>query len=250
MFPSHDRRQRYENATGTTIQGPPASFTGRGFSFSQGQYPYRLEGTIEDGHILVGSDAHYWPHRVSTAHRAFVHFAKKFQPKVIVLNGDMFDGATLSRFPLDWEWRPTVQQEFEAVSEREEEIRKAAPNAKYIWPFGNHDARYELRIASLMPELAKVHGVHLKDHFPHWQCCWSFLINNDVMIKHRFKGGVHATHNNTKDAGISMITGHLHSLKVTPWTDYTGTRFGVDTGTLADPMGDQFNYSEDNPNRS
>jgi hypothetical protein len=48
-------------------------------------------------------------------------------------------------------------------------------------------------------------------------------------------------------SGISVVTGHLHSLKVTPWTDYTGTRYGVDTGTLAPIEGNQFDYSEDSP---
>lgn len=53
-------------------------------------------------------------------------------------------------------------------------------------------------------------------------------------------------HNDLK-SGASIVTGHLHSLKVTPWTDYTGTRYGVDTGTLADIDGSQFEYTEDNP---
>jgi hypothetical protein len=45
-----------------------------------------------------------------------------------------------------------------------------------------------------------------------------------------------------------MVTGHLHSLKVTPFDDYNGTRYGVDTGTLADPLGPQFeNYLEQGP---
>ena len=67
------------------------------------------------------------------------------------------------------------------------------------------------------------------------------------MVKHRYKGGLHATHNNTASAGKTMITGHLHSAKVTPYTDYTGTRYGVDTGCIADPWGPQFEYMEDNP---
>jgi hypothetical protein len=45
-----------------------------------------------------------------------------------------------------------------------------------------------------------------------------------------------------------MVTGHLHSLKVTPYDDYNGTRWGVDTGTLAAKEGEQFvDYTEDNP---
>jgi hypothetical protein len=40
----------------------------------------------------------------------------------------------------------------------------------------------------------------------------------------------------------------LHSLKVTPFDDYNGTRYGVDTGTLADVDGPQFeNYLELSP---
>jgi len=68
------------------------------------------------------------------------------------------------------------------------------------------------------------------------------------VIKHRFKGGIHAPWNNTIYAGKTIITGHLHSAKVIPFTDYDGTRWGADTGTLADTFGPQFRaYMEDNP---
>jgi hypothetical protein len=75
----------------------------------------------------------------------------------------------------------------------------------------------------------------------------STWVTDDVVVKHRFKGGVHATHNNTVGAGKTIVTGHLHSLKVTPYADYNGNRFGVDTGTLAEINGPQFDYSEENP---
>ena len=45
-----------------------------------------------------------------------------------------------------------------------------------------------------------------------------------------------------------MVTGHDHWLGVTPYSDYNGDRWGVRTGTLADPYGPQFiDYSEDAP---
>ena len=45
-----------------------------------------------------------------------------------------------------------------------------------------------------------------------------------------------------------MVTGHTHNLAVQPLTDYNGTRYGVQTGTLADPNGGQFlHYTEDGP---
>ena len=109
-----------------------------------------------------------------------------------------------------------------------------------VWTLGNHDGRFETRLATVAREYAELHGVSLKDHFPAWGACWAAWINNDVVVKHRYKGGVHATHNNTMWAGKTIVTGHLHSAKVTPFDDYDGTRYGVDCGCLADPYGDQF----------
>ena len=34
---------------------------------------------------------------------------------------------------------------------------------------------------------------------------------------------------------------------MTPWTDYNGTRYGVDSGVLAAPYGPQFKYMRDMP---
>jgi hypothetical protein len=98
------------------------------------------------------------------------------------------------------------------------------------------------------PEYAHVEGVHLKDHFdPAWKSCYAVCINDDLVVKHRFRGGAHATYNNTLHSGRPMITGHLHSLDVRSFTDYNGTRYTADCGMLADCYGPQFLYCEDNP---
>jgi len=213
------------------------------------QHPFRIPLEVKDGYVLIGSDAHYWPGIVTTAHRAFVKFCGEMNPKVVILNGDVLDGATISRHPpIGWEERPTLEDEIETCKERTNEILKASPAAEHIWTLGNHDGRFETRLATVAPEYAKVHGVHLKDHFPKWRPCWSAWINDEVVVKHRLKGGIHATHNNTLYAGKTTVTGHLHSGKVTPFDDYNGRRWGVDDGTLADPNGPQFvDYTEDGP---
>ena len=216
--------------------------------------PHRMHIDVDDGIVVVGSDAHYWPGIVSAAHRAFVRFiAERPNVKAVILNGDVHDGASTSRHsPIGWETRPSVIQEIEAGQARLAEIQQAASKqpgkVRQIWTLGNHDARFETRLATVAPEYAKVNGVHLKDHFPTWETAWSVWINDDVVVKHRYKGGIHATHNNTVNAGKSIVTGHLHSLKVTPFTDYNGDRWGVDTGTLAQVGGPQFiDYMEDGP---
>lgn len=240
------RRRRIEKLRGIRLRGPNGSQPPT--LFSPSEFPGRLELQIDTGLVLVGSDAHYWNIDPSPAHRAFLKLIKDLKPRAVVLNGDVLDGATISRHPpINWERRPSLIQELEACKERLHEIEQAAGKAEKVWTLGNHDARYETRLATVAPEYANVHGVHLKDHFPYWAPAWSLWINDDVVIKHRFKGGIHATHNNTLWAGKTTVTGHLHSLKITPHSDYNGTRWGIDDGTLADPWGPQFVYMEDNP---
>lgn len=204
---------------------------------------------IRDGIVLIGSDAHIWPGELTTMQRAFLWFAKQYKPAAIIANGDIFDGAGISRFPsIGWEKKPSVQQELEAVQDYMDRLLKASPNSKRFWPAGNHDLRFESKLAAVAPEFAGVRGIHLKDHIQGWIPCWRVDVNEDVVVKHRWANGLHAVYNNTLKSGKTMVTGHLHSLKVTPWTDYTGTRYGVDTGTLAEPSGEQFiNYTEAGP---
>ena len=219
-----------------------------GKQYKVGSYDARIPYNLMNGMILVGSDAHYWPDEITTAHKAFVHLAKELTPDLIIMNGDVFDGARISRHPpIGYSEKPSVKQELETVDERLTEIHESCKSAKKLWICGNHDMRFENRLANDAAHYQGVKGFTLQDHFPAWQFGISTWVNNQVVVKHRYKGGVHATHNNTVSAGLSIITGHLHSLKVTPYADYTGNRFGVDTGTLAEPYGPQFDYCEDGP---
>lgn len=209
----------------------------------------RKELSVDNGQVIVFSDAHYWPGPASTAHRALLKFCESIKPVIVVANGDCIDGSAISRHPpIGWESCPSVKEELEVCQERLGEISRVTPEANRVWLLGNHDARFETRLAQVAPEFRDIHGIHLKDHFRSWDCGWSLFINGDVVIKHRFKGGLHAPYNNTVSAGLSMITGHLHSAKVIPHSDYTGTRYGVDTGCLADIYHPAFQgYLEDNP---
>jgi hypothetical protein len=214
---------------------------------SPAEHSARKHLEVQNGVVLIFSDAHFWPGVRTTAFRALLRFIEGLKPCAIICNGDAFDGASISRFPrIGWDSKPSVIGELKACKERLSEIEDAAGNAKLYWPLGNHDARFENRLAQNAPEYEGITGFHLKDHFPAWAPCWSVWINEEVVVKHRLKGGIHATRNNTLNAGKTTFTGHLHQLKVTPLDDYNGTRWGVDTGTLADPRGPQFtDYTED-----
>jgi metallophosphoesterase superfamily enzyme len=242
------RRKEIEDKSGIALVSsykPP--------SVNKPENPVRKELGIENGVVLVFSDAHFWPGIHTTAFKGVLWAIKEFQPKAIIANGDVFDGASISRFPrIGWDSTPSVIQELKAceiaLGEIEDTAKKVRHNVSLVWSLGNHDARYENRLAANAPQYEFVKGFSLKDHFPAWHPCWSCWPTDEVVVKHRWKGGIHATHGNTTMSGKTMVTGHLHSLKVTPYSDYNGTRYGVDTGTLAEPAGPQFiNYLEDGP---
>ena len=205
----------------------------------------RRELEIVDGVGFVGSDAHYWPGEPSTAHRAFVRFiAREKHKKFVVLNGDAYDFPGISRHPpIGWVNLPTPAQELEIVAERLGEIAKAAGKIPKFFPAGNHDLRFETLIAKNVPELKACRGTSLVDNTPDWEPCWALFVNDShggAVIKHRARSGIHGPHNNTLWAGRTIITGHAHSQKVMPVTDFNGTRWGVDTGCLAEIYGPQF----------
>lgn len=204
---------------------------------------------MEKGRVVVFSDAHFWPGEVTTAYKALLMIIKEFKPKVVVANGDIFDGSQASRHPrIGWEKTPSVKEELESCIEMMEGIEKAAVGAELIWTLGNHDARFETFLSAQTSMYEGVSGFTLKDHFPMWKPCWSFWVNDDTCIKHRWKGGFGGGRANALNAGVNMVTGHTHNLAVQPITDYNGTRYGIQTGCLADPNAEAFiAYTEDNP---
>lgn len=207
-----------------------------------------IEYTAKNQVIMIASDCHYWPGEVTVAHKAFVKLLKQIKPHAVILNGDVFDGARISRHdPLYRHETPTVKQELETCQQRLGEIEKAAHNAKLFWLYGNHDTRLWRYMRINSPEVEGAFGADLFDYFPGWHCGYVMHINKNTVVKHRWHNGVHATYNNVLKGGRSIVTGHLHRLQITSWGDYNGRRYGVDTGTLAEPTGDQFLYLEGNP---
>lgn len=237
------RRRRLELRYGIVLpiahgkNVPPNKVT-KGIDYSGAVAKYQ----IQNGRILIGSDAHIWPGERTTMQRGFLHLAELLKPECIVVNGDFFDGARLSRFAsIGWENKPDVWQELEAVADYLKDLEAAAPKAHRVWPVGNHDIRFESRIANLVPELAKVQGMHLKDHLPNWLPCWRLDVNDDIVIRHRELGGEHADFRNVQTSGKTICTGHDHRIGVVFYRDYTGLRFGVRSGFMCDsPLDPQF----------
>lgn len=250
----HQRRRKMEKEGYTFATRPAAGYETRtpildyGWTFAR-----EMRHEIPDGTVVISSDHHYWPDIITTAHIALLNVIKIVKPRIKILNGDIFDGVSVSRHPpFGWSKRPTVKEEVEACQERIHEIELALPQGcKRLWSMGNHDIRFERSLAQNSKEFEGLRGWRLEDYFDQWDMAWSHFLNpnsaHPVMVKHKNAGGVHAGYNNTMKGGVTIVTGHTHTLECKPWGDYRGRRYGIQTGTITSLDGPQTEYQENGP---
>ena len=62
--------------------------------------------------------------------------------------------------------RPQLSDEIEAAVDRLHEIEKAAGKVEKLWNLGNHDTRFESRLALIAPEYARIKGVSHRGSLP------------------------------------------------------------------------------------
>ena len=198
----------------------------------------RVDLTIQNGKVIVFSDAHFEPNVRTTSFRALVAMVKQERPVAVICNGDAFDGGAISRWPrIGWDKKPTVKEELDAVQAALDEIEAVAKGCQLIWPLGNHDARFETYLAANAPQYEGVSGFSLKDRFPFWKPCWTCWINDETCITHFYHTGMHAVWNNLIKGQVNYISSHRHSPEVRAYTNAKGsTIYGVDTGTLNDSL--------------
>ena len=250
----YDRRRVLEKKLGIVLTSAgDCGHKGRGDAGTTA-YDYNPRRKLNgfEGFAVVFSDCHWWPGISDTvAYKALLEVIKEIKPKLIVANGDILDGAQISRFPpIGWVKTPDVKAELDEVGARMTAIRRAAPKAHHIRTIGNHDQRYDSSLASRAAQFTGIKGFRLADHLAEWTETMSLWVNEHTVIKHRWHNGENAGKNNTMKSGKSMITGHDHILKITPHVDYNGIRWAGQDGTLAEPGGPQFAYGEDNPSQA
>jgi len=214
---------------------------------------YKPHGTKEYflDHPFTGvffSDAHFWPESVaplSPAYWIMLQIIEHIQPEVIHDGGDSLDGATISRHPRNgFEERPSLVDEIKGCIDAKGLIKDASKDSDLIWSEGNHDSRFNTRIANDVAQFEGLSGFSIDDHFPDWDIARKWVINETLFSSHKWKGGKNAAMNNALWGGISFISGHTHELYDRIITDYNGVRYGISTGTLAWIYGPQFTYTD------
>lgn len=250
----HQRRRKMEKDGHTFATRPAAGYDTRTPILDTGwTFQREMRHDIPDGAVVISSDHHYWPDIVTTAHIAMLNVIKIVKPRIKIVNGDIFDGVSVSRHPpFGWHKGPSVREELEACQERLHEIEIALPKGcKRLWSIGNHDVRFERTLAVKAGEFEGLRGWRLEDHFDQWDFAWSHFLNPEsvhpVMVKHKNAGGVHAGYNNSMKGGVTTVTGHTHLLEAKPLGDYRGRRYGIQTGTITALDGPQTEYQENSP---
>lgn len=209
---------------------------------------------VENGVVIIASDGHWLPDHRSTGLDALIAVVKALKPELIVLNGDMLDGGTISR------WDPTrghhkrfgLREELDCLKANTEALQEAAGKAFLAYTLGNHDLRLSRYIAVHAPEALELPATRLEDWIPKWPLSWTVEVNPGgygmTVIRHRNQSGM--LHLQAMRAGCHYVHGHLHRLNVHRQTTFQGLRYSVDTGSLADPHSDAFDYMEGNPDHA
>lgn len=207
-------------------------------------YPRMIHVNAPSTTWVIGSDIHIWSGDPPPIFQAFLKVAKKADG--IILNGDVIDGARISRHGIGRGSKaPKVAEEIRTA----QRWLKMLPRAKHrLWTVGNHDIRLDNYIAANANEIDEV-TTSLRDLFPEWNMAYAFEVNG-TEIRHRFRSGIHGGYNNALHSGVNIVTGHTHQLQVTAVRDRRGTRWGVETGCMAPPDGPQFEYTEGAPTRA
>jgi hypothetical protein len=228
------RRRNLEQRYKGSLNGPNSHKGTREYDYIE--HEGILTHKMINGVVLIGGDNHYWPGEPSLMHRAFVKLCKDLKPDLVIMNGDVCDFGLISKHKrIGWERLPDPADELAVAQDRMAEIEKAAFRARKVWPLGNHDARFNSIIANNLPQLAKVVGTSLKDHFPLWEPCWRIDINDDLVVKHRGLGGKHDVYNTAMRSMVSVVMGHSHCPYVRAITGKNKTIYAVNHGMIADP---------------
>jgi hypothetical protein len=220
------------------------------------QFERRRKFEVKDGIVVIFSDPHWLPDHSTVAHDALEAVVKKLKPVGVICGGDAVDGDTISRYDptRGHHKRFTVREELDCVKEHFDSLDKvmdrACPHAFRSWILGNHDVRLSRFVATKAPELTDLPHTRLEDWVPRWPLSWTAEINTGkpgmTVVRHRNQAGM--LHLQGQKAGCHYVHGHLHKLNVHTLATFPGYRYSVDTGSLADPDSDGFDYGEGGPN--
>ena len=116
-------------------------------SYAETFEPYE----ISQSRTLIISDMHI-PYQDNDSIQKAINYGKEKKVNCILINGDLLDMCSISRFGRDWRQRQ-IHEEFEATRVFLNSLREHFPKAKIVFKYGKHDERYEKFLFLKAPEI-------------------------------------------------------------------------------------------------
>jgi hypothetical protein len=199
--------------------------------------------------ILVGSDFHDIDMDEFFIN-VFIDTARRMQPNVIVLNGDVFDCYDSGKYDKDIRQLKIVER-FNYVKERLfRPLREACPNSQIDLILGNHEWRICILLAAKTPNLrvilSDVMGLSLADVFGVKEFKINLISKVDLAAFSRsdmknemrknykvYYDCFYVGHFKDLSCGMSGTSGHCHRPSTETFTNLTrGKCFWVETGCM------------------
>ena len=110
---------------------------------------------------VVSNDFH-GQFRDKTACKLFFGFLEREKPDQLILNGDIVDFYSISRFDKDPARKEDLQDELNNVYNFLVDIRNTLPEATVVYTEGNHEARLRKYLRSKAPALATLDALQIE----------------------------------------------------------------------------------------
>lgn len=105
---------------------------------------------ISQSRVLIISDLHF-PYQNNEAIEVAINYGVEKDVNCVLINGDLFDFATISRHEKDWKFRP-AKEEIDTVNQFFEYLKDRLPKARIVYKYGNHCERFDKWMYHKAPE--------------------------------------------------------------------------------------------------
>ena len=185
------------------------------------------ERTVNRFHVIGGSlrkiavvinDLHV-PFHDKTVTSQVITFIRDCSPDVVILNGDILDAYSLSRFVKSSNRRLSLADEVAQSRIILNEIRDAVPNAEIHFTEGNHETRLRRYLDSNAPALASLPCLEWKSLLGldeldiKWHGTEGFKLNRSFLVLHGDRVSKHSGATARMEFErhlVSGISGHTH----------------------------------------
>jgi predicted MPP superfamily phosphohydrolase len=189
---------------------------------------------------VVLSDIHF-PFEDKVAIDLALSYIEKAKPDTVILNGDIMDCFTISKFDKDKAEGVTLKEEFKMTRDFLTKIETRVPNATLIFILGNHELRlrkYILRNAEALADLVSFE--ELLRASDRWQIVGKSMVENYVIWHDYYIGhfnrvskfAAYTVKNIIADRGVNIIQAHVHRLGMYSQTYFDRTVYGYEMGCL------------------